>query len=139
MNLFTKQKQTYRYQKQTFGYQRGNVAGRDKSGAWGEHSHTTTYNQITSKDLLYSTENSTQYSVITYMRKESVKRMNTCVCITDSLFCIPETNTTLYINYTPKIFLIKNNKRNEESREQGKLRKQNFQCNKKVLGRSLER
>ena len=139
MNLFTKQKQTYRYQKQTFGYQRGNVAGRDKSGAWGEHSHTTTYKQITSKDLLYSTENSTQYSVITYMRKESVKRMNTCVCITDSLFCIPETNTTLYINYTPKIFLIKNNKRNEESREPGKLRKQNFQCNKKVLGRSLER
>ena len=42
-DLFTKQKQTYRYQKQTFGYQRGNVAGRDKSGAWGEHSHTTTY------------------------------------------------------------------------------------------------
>ena len=27
--------------------------------------------QITNKDLLYSTGNSTQYSVITYMRKES--------------------------------------------------------------------
>ena len=25
MNLFTKQKQIYRYQKQTYGYQRGNV------------------------------------------------------------------------------------------------------------------
>ena len=24
-----------------------------------------------------------------------------CVCITDSLFCTPETNTTLLINYTP--------------------------------------
>ena len=33
MNLFTKQKQTYRYRKQTYGYQRGKVAGRDKSGA----------------------------------------------------------------------------------------------------------
>ena len=31
--------------------------------------HTTTYE--TDKDLLYSTGNSTQYSVITYMRKES--------------------------------------------------------------------
>ena len=29
--------------------------------------------QITNKDLLYSTGNSTQYSVITYMRKESEK------------------------------------------------------------------
>ena len=27
MNLFTKQKQTYRYQKQTYGFQRGKVAG----------------------------------------------------------------------------------------------------------------
>ena len=132
MSLFTKQKQTYRYQKQTFGNQRRNVVGRDKSGAWDEHSHTTTYKQITSKDLLYSTGNSTQYSVITYMRKKSVKRMNMCICITDSLCYIPETNTTLYINYIPKFFLIKKNKRSEESREQGKLRKQHFQCNKKA-------
>ena len=41
MNLFTKQKQTYRYPKQTYGYQRGNMAGRDKSGAWDEHTPTT--------------------------------------------------------------------------------------------------
>ena len=27
MNLFTKQKQTYRYQKQTYGFQRGKVWG----------------------------------------------------------------------------------------------------------------
>ena len=43
MNLFTKQKQTYRYQKQTYGYQRGNMRGRDKSGSWDEHIHTTIY------------------------------------------------------------------------------------------------
>ena len=42
MNLFIKQKQTYRYQKQTYGYQRGNLVGRYKSGAWDEHIHTTT-------------------------------------------------------------------------------------------------
>ena len=28
MNLFTKQKQTYRFRKQTYGYQRGKVEGR---------------------------------------------------------------------------------------------------------------
>ena len=27
MNLFTKQKQTYKYREQTYGYQRGNVGG----------------------------------------------------------------------------------------------------------------
>ena len=41
----------------------------------------------------------TQYSVIPYMRKESEKE-----CITVSLFCIPETNTTLYIHSTALFF-----------------------------------
>ena len=30
-----------------------------------------------------------------------MKRINTGVCITESLCCTPETNTTLLINYTP--------------------------------------
>ena len=37
MNLFTKQKQTYRLRKQTYGYHRGKVpghGGRDKLGVW---------------------------------------------------------------------------------------------------------
>ena len=40
--------------------------------------------QIINKDLLYSTENYTQYFLMTYKGKESV-----------SLCCTPETNTTL--------------------------------------------
>ena len=57
MNLFTKQKQTHRLQKQTYGNQRGNVGwGRDKSGVWDEHIHTTLYKiENQHKDLLYST------------------------------------------------------------------------------------
>ena len=36
--------------------------------------HTLLYvRQITNKDLMYSTGDSTEYSVITYMRKESKK------------------------------------------------------------------
>ena len=51
---------------------------------------------ITNKNLLYSTENSTQYSVMVYMGKESKKkRVDIGICITDSLCCTPETNTTL--------------------------------------------
>ena len=45
------------------------------------------------KNLLYSTGNSTQYTVMAYMRKQSKKRMD--ICRTDSLWCTPETNTTL--------------------------------------------
>ena len=51
MNLFTKQKQTYRYRKQTYGYQRGTVGGRAKSRAWDEYTHTTIC-KITNKNLL---------------------------------------------------------------------------------------
>ena len=29
------------YKKQTYGHQRGNMAGRNKSGAWDEYMHTT--------------------------------------------------------------------------------------------------
>ena len=43
MNLFTKQKQTYRLWKQTYGYQRGKVGGRDKLGGWDLHINTTIY------------------------------------------------------------------------------------------------
>ena len=37
MNLFTKQKQTYRYQNQTNGCQTGNAGGWGEIGAWDEH------------------------------------------------------------------------------------------------------
>ena len=50
--------------------------------------------QITSKDLLYSTGNYTQYFVITHKGKKSEK-VDIYVCITESLCCTPETDTTL--------------------------------------------
>ena len=57
---------------------------------------------ITNKDLLYSTGNYIQYLVITYNGRECRKRIYIFiyiyiyiyVCITESLCCIPETNTT---------------------------------------------
>ena len=58
--------------------------------------HTLLYiKQITNKDLLYSTGNSTRYSVMGSMGKESKKRGAIGVCMTDSLCCIAESNTTL--------------------------------------------
>ena len=73
MNLFTKQKQTHRLQKQTYGYQRRKVGG-EINLEFGINIHTLLYIKlISNKDLLYSKGNSTQYSVITYIGKESEK------------------------------------------------------------------
>ena len=72
MNLFTKQKQSQRHRKQTYSY-------------WGEKREginqevgtdmftLLNIKWITDKDLLYSTENATQYSVMMYMGKQFLK------------------------------------------------------------------
>ena len=97
MNVFTKQKQPCRLREQTFGYQRGKVAGGGGGGGInqvvGINICTLLYiKQIINKDLLYSTENSTQYSVITYKGKESEKEY-IYIYMTESLFCTPEAKT----------------------------------------------
>ena len=53
--------------------------------------------KITNKNLPYSTENSTQCSVMAYAGKESkiMEKRRVDICITDSFCCTPETNTAL--------------------------------------------
>ena len=53
---------------------------------------------MANKHLLNGTRKSTSYSVMVYMGK-SVKKSGCMYCITDSLCCTHETNTTLWINY----------------------------------------
>ena len=53
----------------------------------------TTVYKISNKDLLYSIGNGIQYLVITYNGKESEKYIY--ICITESLYCTPATNTIL--------------------------------------------
>ena len=75
MNLFTKQKRSRRCRKQIYGYGVGREAGVGMIN-WeiGIDVNTLLYiKQITNKDLVYSIGNSTQYSVMTYMGKESKK------------------------------------------------------------------
>ena len=73
MNLFTKQKQTRRLKEQTYGYQGGGW-GKGIDWEFGIDMYTLLYlKQVTNKDLLYSTGNCAQYSVITKMGKEFEK------------------------------------------------------------------
>ena len=91
MNLYTKQKQTHRYRKQTYGYQRGKWEGINQE--FGIYT-LLCLKQITIKGLLCSAENYSQYFVITYKGKESEKEQ-IYICLTESLCCTPEANTTL--------------------------------------------
>ena len=56
---------------------------------------------ITNEDLLYSTGNSAQCYMAAWMGGEFGGRMDTCICMAESLCCAPETITTLLIGYTP--------------------------------------
>ena len=87
MNLFTKQQQTQTL-KQTCG-----TKGEGVNQEFGGNKYTLLYiKQIIIKDLLHSRGNSIQYSGITCMGKEAEKDGS---MYTESLCCIPETNTTL--------------------------------------------
>ena len=68
MNLSTKQNRVTEVENKLM-VTRGE-GGSDKLENWDLHVHTTIY-KITNKDLLYSSGNSTQYSVMAYMGKES--------------------------------------------------------------------
>ena len=94
MNLSTKQKQTHRLRKQTYGYQRGKVGG-SKLGVWDWHVHTAVFK--TDNQQGPTVQHRDLYSIFCNNRngKRIWKRRDTCICITESFCCIPETNTTL--------------------------------------------
>ena len=72
MDLFTKQKQSHICRKQSYGS--GGKGGGRINWEIGIDIYTLLYiKQITSKDLLYSRGNYTQYLIITYNGTESEK------------------------------------------------------------------
>ena len=81
MNLFTIQKQTYRYQNKLM-LTKGETLWGGINQELGMNTHTLLYIRYkTNKDLVYSTGNSTQYSVISNMRKESKKKKNEYISV----------------------------------------------------------
>ena len=92
MNLFTKQSLTVI--KTNLWLPKRNVKGRDKSGAWDEHTHTT----------IYKIDNQ-QGPTIHHRKYESIfcdnlyknLKKKECMyrCITGSPDCLPRTNTAL--------------------------------------------
>ena len=94
MNLSTKPKQTHRHREQTCGCQ-GVVVGGGMDWELGVSTHKLLYIEwISNKVLLHSTGNNIQYSAIKYNGKQYEKK-NVYICITESLGCTAEINTTL--------------------------------------------
>lgn len=52
------------------------------------------------------------------------KRMNICTCVTESFCCTPETNTTIFVNYTP-------------IKKKHQKKKNNFRCSATFTSTSL--
>ena len=91
-NLLTKQKETHRLRKQ-------NYSCREKSRMV---MYTLLYLKwITKKDLLWSTWNSAQCYMSASMWGRGWGRMDTCLCMVESLCYSHENITTLLIGYTP--------------------------------------
>ena len=72
MNLFTNRKITHRLQEQTYGYQRERLRGEMHCTFGLAYAHSCIWNDW-SKGILYSTENSTQYFVVTTWEKNLKK------------------------------------------------------------------
>ena len=97
MTISMKQKQTHRYRGQTCSWQRGG-GGEGKDWDFGISRCKLFYIVgINNKVPLYSTGNYIQYPMINHNGKGYEKEY---ICITESLCCTAEINTTLYINYT---------------------------------------
>ena len=95
MNLSAKEKQTHRHREQTWGCQGGGKVGEGYVGSLGLADANYIYieREWINKVQLYSTGNYIQYPVINYNGKNMKK--NVRICLTESLCCTAEINTTL--------------------------------------------
>ena len=94
VNLLTKPKQIHRHRKQTCGYQRGKVEG-DTVGDWDGRMHTSIFKIDNQHGP--AIEHRELYLILCndLYGKRTLKRVDICICITESLCCTPDTNTTL--------------------------------------------
>jgi len=90
----------HRLREQTNSSQDGRVVGRDRLGVGDWHVDTAIF-KIDNKDLQYSGRELSAFCN-NLNGKRIWKKIDTCIRITESLCCTPETNTTLLINYTLK-------------------------------------
>ena len=98
MNLLTKQKETHSQTQKMNSWFSG---GLDSYGFWEDHVHTAIFKMDNPQKPI------AQYMELCSMLYGSLDerqvwgRMDTCICMTESLHCSPETTITLLIGSTP--------------------------------------
>ena len=95
MNLSTKQKQDHGHREQTSVVKAEGVGGGMEWKVGVSRCKLLYIEWINNKALLYSTENYIQYPMINHKGKEYKKGIYVYICITESLCCTAEINTTL--------------------------------------------
>ena len=100
MTWSTKQEQTHRLGEQIYSYQGQKVGWKGRLGVWDGHVHTAVFNMDNQQGpTVWHRE---LFSVLCDgLYRERIfkkKKVDICVCTTDSFCCTPETNTTLLIN-----------------------------------------
>ena len=95
IDLFTKERQTHRLWKQTSGYQTGKLGGRVKLGVWDWHVPATIFKIDNQQGSAVQKKESSSIFGNNLTGKRIWERINICICIMESLCCIPETNTML--------------------------------------------
>ena len=97
MNLLTKQKKTHRLRKWIYSCQ-----GKETAREFGKIMYTLLYLKwITNKDLLCIRHGILLNGVCQPGWEGFWGKMDTCICMTQSLHCPLETTTTLLTAYTP--------------------------------------
>ena len=101
ITLLTKEKETHRLREWTYGCRVG--WGREGTvREFGMIMYTLLYSKWpTNKDILYSTGNSAQSYVAAWEGGGPWRRVDTWICMAESLCCSSETITTLLTGYTP--------------------------------------
>ena len=95
---------TYRTERDSQTEKTNTVAGVVGAGGWQDRQfgmvlYTLLYLKlIIDKDLLYGTWNSAQSFVTAWVGGQG--KLDSCICMVESLCCSPETITTLLIGYT---------------------------------------
>ena len=93
MNLLAKQKQTHRLRKQIYGYQ----GGRDSYGVWDQHIHTAIFKMDNQQGPTKQHRELCSVLCGSLNGRGVQGKMDTCLCMAESLCCSPETIITLLI------------------------------------------
>ena len=97
---YLQNRNTHRLKERIYGYQ-GEKRGRARSAVWDRHVYTTIFKIDNQQGPTVQHRELGSIFCNNRNGKRIWERIDICICISESLCCTPDTNTTLLINCTP--------------------------------------